>query len=353
MQEINLSVPARICFFGDHQDYLGLPVIAGTIDRYIHLSATANKAKKFNVRLADIQKSITIATDDALDAIASGDYFRSGMAVLKNHGFEFEEGYDIEISGNIPINAGLSSSSALVVAWIRFLAAAQTSSIAADDKQVGHWAYEAEVLFFDQPGGLMDQYTIAQGGLLYINTQTGDTTKLQGDLGTLVVAESGISKETLEVLKNGRIYGQRAISTVKQNYPDFDIKKATVTDYERYKNIVPEAYRSYWYAAIHNYDITLKAKAELEKPNADIKLLGSLMDAHQNILENQIKNTPSAMIALMNTARTAGAFGTKVIGSGGGGCMVAMTNEENKQRVMDAFMSAGAVAAYGAKLTNR
>ncbi|MEM9867554.1 MAG: galactokinase family protein, partial [Bacteroidota bacterium] len=33
---IEISVPARICFYGDHQDYLGLPVIAGTIDRYIN-----------------------------------------------------------------------------------------------------------------------------------------------------------------------------------------------------------------------------------------------------------------------------------------------------------------------------
>ena len=31
---------ARICFFGDHQDYLGLPVIAATIDRYIYMEAT-------------------------------------------------------------------------------------------------------------------------------------------------------------------------------------------------------------------------------------------------------------------------------------------------------------------------
>ena len=36
---IEFKTPARVCFFGDHQDYLDLPVIAGTINRYIHLKA--------------------------------------------------------------------------------------------------------------------------------------------------------------------------------------------------------------------------------------------------------------------------------------------------------------------------
>ncbi|MBC31581.1 MAG: GHMP kinase [Muricauda sp.] len=351
MPDISISVPARICFFGDHQDYLGLPVIAGTIDRYIQLVAKPNGRNEFVVRLCDLDKTQTIALDRDFGEIDKDDYLRSGMAVLNNHGFDFKKGYDIEIQGNIPLNAGLSSSSALVVAWVRFLMAAQTSNKTAENKQIGHWAYEAEVLFFGQPGGLMDQYTIAQGGLLYIDTNSGGTTKLQGDLGNLIIAESGISKKTLEVLKNGRIYGQRTIAAIKQKYPDFDIKKATVEEYEKYKDVVPEAYRPYWYAAIHNYDITLKAKVELEKRDSEIKMLGKLMDAHQNILQNQIRNTPPAMVNMMEAARDAGAFGTKIIGSGGGGCMVAITSESGKQKVIDAFISAGAVAAYEAKLT--
>ena len=40
---IKVEAPARICFFGDHQDYLNLPVIAGTINRFIHI-----EGKKIN-----------------------------------------------------------------------------------------------------------------------------------------------------------------------------------------------------------------------------------------------------------------------------------------------------------------
>ena len=137
---IEIKVPARICFYGDHQDYLGLPVIAGTIDRYINLKANPNSEKKFFLNLLDLHQESTIALDDDLKSVEPDDYFRSVMAVLKEKGFQFDQGYDIKISGNIPVNAGLSSSSALVVAWIRFLVEIQGKSGEISDYQIGRWA---------------------------------------------------------------------------------------------------------------------------------------------------------------------------------------------------------------------
>src|SRR5690606_20288121 len=168
---IEIQVPARICLFGDHQDYLGLPVIAAAIDRYIHISATPNDRGVFAIDLKDLGEGSEISLGEDLEGVEAGDFFRSGLAVLKGEGLCFDTGYDLGISGNIPINAGLSSSSALLVAWIRFLAAVQAGNKQYDDVQIGRWAYSAEVLYFDSPGGLMDQYTIAQGGLLYLDTR--------------------------------------------------------------------------------------------------------------------------------------------------------------------------------------
>ena len=37
--EIISKAPARVCLFGDHQDYLNLPVIACAIDRFIEIKA--------------------------------------------------------------------------------------------------------------------------------------------------------------------------------------------------------------------------------------------------------------------------------------------------------------------------
>jgi len=347
---IECSVPARVCFFGDHQDYLDLPVIAGTINRFIHLKASPNNSKKFNIYLPDIDQNRVIDLNQKIIKVSADDYFLSSIKVLEKKGAQFLQGYDITITGNIPVNAGLSSSSALVVAWIRFLIQAQAEPKSYTDLEVGQLTYAAEVLFFDQPGGLMDQYTIAQGGLLYIDTKTTECTSLKGNLGTLVVAESGLAKQTLSVLKKGRIYGQKAIQAIQKKHPEFVMQSAVLEDYERYKEEVPEAYLPYWYAAVYNYDLTLKAKNALQN-GGNIEQLGEWMNSHQRILEQQIQNTPKPMQHMMENAHKAGALGAKIIGSGGGGCMVAMVSPQNKSKVIEAFLSAGAKDAYEVKLT--
>ena len=76
------------------------------------------------------------------------------------------------------------------------------------------------------------------------------------------------------------------------------------------------------------------------------------MNEHQTILQDKIQNTPVEMVAMMDSARKAGAFGSKIVGSGGGGCMVALVTEETKDRVIKAFLKSGAKHAYEVNITN-
>lgn len=348
---ITSEASARICFFGDHQDYLNLPVIAGTIDRKIKIKATPNSTATYFLQLLDLDVTIIIDLNEKINLITESDYYRSSMAVLQKEGSHFTQGYDIEISGNIPLNAGISSSSALVVAWLRFLLQAQKVSSPLSNKTLGELAYASEVLYFKQPGGLMDQYTIAQGGLLYINTKTGRTSELPNTLGKLVVAESGIYKETLTVLQNARNFSQNALEVVLKKEPNFDIHTATVSSYNDYLQFVPEKYKDHWYAAIHNYLLTQEAKKALQTDKPNLKAIGTLMNEHQKILEERIQNTPTIMKIQLDAARSAGALGAKIIGSGGGGCMVAMVSDDTLQPVINAFLAKGAKSAYEVNLT--
>lgn len=349
---IKVSAPARICFFGDHQDYLNLPVIAGTINRYIQIEAEPSKENSFFIQLIDIDKVKTIDLNKKYDKIDNGDYFLSVLEVLKKAGFLFNQGYKIKLSGDIPINAGISSSSALVVAWIRFLLEIQDQKKEINDVQIGKWAYESESSFFNQPGGIMDQYTIAQKGLLYINTQTTRTERLNPNIGCLVIAESGLAKRTLGVLQKARSYSQSAIAAVLDKVPQFEIHSANESEYEEYLHFVPEIYRDHWYAAIFNHLLTQKARKMLISGSLDIEQLGNYMNAHQKILQQRIQNTPEIMQKQMQAACNAGALGAKIIGSGGGGCMVAMVTENTKEKVIQAFLNKGAKTAYEISLSS-
>ena len=347
---IAIQVPARICFFGDHQDYLGLPVIAGTINQYITLRATPNTTFKFHIHLKDLGQLVVVAIDPKKEAIEEGDFFSAAIAVLMTKGLSFSKGYTVEISGNIPINAGLSSSSAVTIAWIRFLVGIQQEQVNVTDKEIGQWAYETEVSFFKAPGGIMDHLTIAQGGLLYIDTKTQQTERLKGHLGELVVAESGIPKKTLSVLKNAKVFAQNAIAAIQKRHPEFQLIHAEASDYERYLSLVPFEYRQHWYAAVHNYQITKTAKKLLSMGKLSAKKLGKLMDLHQEILQTHIQNTPPKMVEMILAAKKAGALGVKTVGSGGGGCILAMVHSSTKEKVIAAFLQQGAVNAYEVQL---
>ncbi len=160
---LSVKAPGRICFFGDHQDYLGLPVIAATINRFIYMDATPREDKALVLNLSDIGQRKTILLDQPIASLVSRDYFRSAIRVLAREEIKIEQGFTIQIYGDIPIEAGLSSSSAMVVAWVRLLLKIGAPDQLFSDEQIAQWSYQAEVMEFNEPGGLMDQYTIALG----------------------------------------------------------------------------------------------------------------------------------------------------------------------------------------------
>ena len=211
-------------FFGDHQDYLNLPVIAGTIDRFIEIKGERNGKEYLRLKLIDFNSIIKINLNETLELIENGDYLRSSIRVLKRNGIILTEGYDIEIKGNIPIKSGLSSSSALTIAWLRFLTKAAVPDKKIEDEQFAKWAYESEVLEFNEAGGLMDQYTISIGGMLYIDTINASYKRLNVKLGNLIVGDSGIEKKTQEILTRLKGGAKKAIEILQKIIPTLRFK---------------------------------------------------------------------------------------------------------------------------------
>ena len=347
---IKTKAPGRICFFGDHQDYLSLPVIAGTIDRFIKIEGKLNGEKALRLNLIDFDSQVKIDLNESMENLKKGDYFRSSMRVLKKSGIVLKEGYDIEIKGNIPIKAGLSSSSALTVAWIRFLTKAAEPNNKFDDELIAKWAYESEVIEFNEAGGLMDQYTISIGGMLHIDTRNADYTNLKTSLGTLIVGDSGIEKNTQEVLTRLKSGALRAIKIIQEHNPDFMINNAKKQDFYDLRKHLPFELHPYFYAAIFNHDITQNALLEFKNPLPDHTKIANLVNAHQEILDKKLNNTPQEMIFMMKAAENAGASAVKIVGSGGGGCFFAMTDLESEQKVIDSIMDAGARSAFSVNL---
>ena len=349
---LSVKAPGRICFFGDHQDYLGLPVIAATIDRYIYMEATPKEEKTLSIELLDLDKQETLSFDENFDLLAPRDYFRSVIRVLKRAGINLRQGYHVKIHGDIPLESGLSSSSAMVVAWTRLLLKLAQPQHCYSDEQIAQWSYTAEVLEFNEPGGLMDQYTIALGGMVCLNTVTGSYQRLSAPWESVIIGDSGIKKSTLSVLSQAKDNALEALEIVKTQDPSFQLEKAGKATYLQTEDLLPSALKPYWYAAIHNHLITQEALSLLNQPTIEMNKLGQLINAHQTILQHQIKNTPSRIIEMMEAANVKGAYGTKIVGSGGGGCFVALCSQDSTANVIKAIETTGARQAFSVNITS-
>ena len=347
MRKIISLAPGRTCLFGDHQDYLGLPVIACAISKNIKLTAIENGLRTFNINKPDINQKRVINIDDEITDIEKGDHLLYALKVLRRYNCIPDKGYDIEIAGNLPINAGTSSSSAVVVSWVNFLIEAFGINVEVSPEIISQIAYEAEVLEQRAPGGKMDHYSIGVGNIVYL--ETGDDFSceiIDTPLNGVIIGESGIPKETVGLLSELREKTWLAIHRIKNEIHDFDIKKAKKENLRMYLNYLPDSLQGYLYAAIMNHDITQKAYVEFKKPQPDLNKIGELMNQHHNILKNVLKITVPRIDDMINGALEAGALGAKIVGSGGGGSIVVLAPKNKEQKVIEGILNAGGIDAY-------
>lgn len=344
------TAPARICLFGDHQDYLNLPIIACAIDRKIEIRAEENGSNYLKINLQDLNKVEEVNFTEDLPQAKNGDFIRLALQVLRRYNCIPDKGYDIQISGDIPVNAGLSSSSAFTVGWIQFLVNAFGIDEKITPQLLARLAYETEVIEQGSSGGKMDQYTIGIGEMIYLNTLDDQVEKINADLSNLIIGVSGVAKDTFGTLAMLKKNAWASIELAKEHQPDFDIQTA---DLEEMKNLLPlvdESLRKTFEAAVGNHVITQKAKIELLKPTIDLAMLGKLMNDHHSYLRDNLRITVPRIDAMIDGAMGAGALGAKIVGSGGGGCIVALTDGGTTSAVIQAIKAAGAIDAFVVKV---
>ena len=341
------TAPGRVCLFGDHQDYLGLPVIACAINKYIELEAVQNDLNVFRIKMPDIGQYREIDINDAFDVLNKRDYFASSLRVVRRYGYIPNKGYDLTITGDLAINSGLSSSSALIVAWVQFLMHVFGAGKKNIPDLISQIAYEAEVLEHKESGGKMDQYSIGIGNILHINmSQDFDYTVIGKSLDGLIIGESGIPKDTVGLLVQKKNMAKKAIDVIKQHEPDFNLKTITLEQYDNYTEYLSEDLQVYFHAAVKNHSITKKALIEFEKEDRDLNRIGLLMTEHHIVLKDQLKITVPLIDDMIEASLKAGASGAKIVGSGGGGCIVAIAPPGKKDEIIQVMLSVGAKAAY-------
>ncbi len=341
VRRVTASAPGRLCLFGEHQDFLGLPVIALAMTREITFVGVPRGDSVLRLDLPDVAGRDEFDAREELPYRHRRDYLRSAANVLRRAGLPMSQGYDIAVHGNIPINAGCGSSSSMVIAWLGFLVAAQDGEFPSDAATIAQLGYQTEVLEFEEPGGMMDHYTSALGGLVHIKTE-GDIEcrRLPAQLSGFVLGDSLEPKETTETLARSRQAMTGAVAVARRELPHFDIHTTELDEARTVFDELEPRGREMLEGNLVNRDLCRAGRALLAGAQPDLQEVGRLLFAHHEQLSRNIQVSTPKLDAMVEAARAAGALGAKMNGSGGGGCMFAFA-PGREEAVAEAIESAG------------
>jgi galactokinase len=326
---VRVSTPGRICLFGEHQDYLHLPVVPCAISLRIAITGTHRTDTLGVIDLPDIAGRESFPLEGEVPYGAERDYFRSTFNVLRRRGFTFSRGVQCTVRGEIPINSGTSSSSALIVTWANFLMQMSDQAHHPAPDELARIAHEAEVVEFGEPGGMMDHFSTAFGGVIAIDFHPEITVHpLHPQFGPFVLGDSGEPKDTKGILARVKDRVLAATERLLQAHPDFSLQTVSPTDLNQYSGEVSRDEKELLAGTLRNRELTREARALLSESTTDHRAFGGLLNEHQNVLRDVLRISTPKIDRMLSAAINAGAYGGKINGSGGGGCMFVYAPED-------------------------
>lgn len=296
----------KTILFGEHFVVHGVPGIASAVDSAA--DATVKKAQK-GINVTDERSGAKgYAEKKKLQQLESIERMLAAMGMDPK-----KVALDIWLGGNLPGFSGLGASAASSVAIAR--AIAEEFNLDLSDERINDVAYEAEKAYAGNPSGI-DNTAATFGGLIWFKKD------LAG--GSNMIEQLSIREPVEIVIGNTGIVANT---------------KAMVAGVAERKKKNPDKY-----VAIFGQAEELAHKGRRALKEFDLRQVGKLMDENHRLLQ-EIEVSCKELDYLVDLAREMGAFGAKMTGGGGGGCMLALTPGKKLQEAV-----AGAMENEGFKV---
>ena len=282
------KAPGKIILFGEHFVVYENRAILGAINKYA--TVTSEKTNTDNILISSSLGQSSIQKDEDVSNVEKKfrPFFFIAREVIEKN--DFDKGITIKIESDIPIGAGLGSSSACCVA-----AAASILNLfnSADEKEVLELAINAEKTIFPNTSGA-DCTVSVSGGIIEYQK------------------EKGFSKiETKNEINFIIINSEQVHSTDKVVER---VRKFKENNSEVFTELCSEEER-----------LITKALDSMKKN--DLETIGKCMAQNQMFLE-QIGVSNDELLSITKEIEKI-TFGAKITGAGDGGCIIALTQNDD------------------------
>lgn len=341
-----VEVPLRLSPLGAHIDHQGGIVTGLTVDRSVRLAATPTREPL--LRFASAQFDGTIEIDPAAPPAGRvgdwGDYLRAAA-------WAFGEAYPLRVglvgtlSGEL-VGAGLSSSAAVLVAYLSALA--EANEVELGPRELVDLAVRAENAYVGVASGRLDPSVIVHGAerrLIRIDCSSLAVEALaapaDAPLPTLLVAFSGVRRGLSSTAYNARVAecreaARRLLAAAGEPAPP-DVRLADVDPriFAEHAARLADPLRR---RALHFFSETDRVREGIEAwRRGRLARFGELVTASgESSIANYECGTPP-LVALYELLRRApGVLGTRFSGAGFGGSCLALVAPDAAEQVIAA-----------------
>lgn len=305
------SAPGKIILFGEHFVVYDKPAILASLNRRIYVEAIRkhyginNEIVINNELFGNKYYPISIISNLKEQKIMSDEYYPILFIIKKifNEN-KYKEGLEFTFKSDIPYGMGLGSSAAAAVATVAALSKIFNKKV--EDKKILKLAIEAEKLVHKNSSGA-DCIISAQGGLIFFQKHTRFKKVVPKKELSFILINTGIRHSTGQLVNIVKKYQQ-------QNPREFvDLCKSSE-------------------------EITKRAARALE--DGDNIMVGELMTENQRLL-HKIGVSNKIIDRIINLCSGYGALGSKITGAGGGGCILVLTKQENRENFISKIRKEG------------
>lgn len=339
MNSITTYAPGRAELLGNHTDYNEGFVLAIAVDRGTTIRGSIRDDRNIHLHSHELNKDQDIILDQlASERVAPWSRYILGVVDQFRRNELNIGGFDADISGNLALGAGLSSSASLEIATVLFLAKA--FNVRLESIQMAHLAQMAENDFVGVRCGLLDQITSLMSRAeqaTFIDCRSFEVRHVPlSDKTSLVLANSGVKHALVGGEYNerrsdceaaARALGVRSLRDATSEMLQSQKSKLADRIYHRALHVVGENER------------VLEASDALQ--NGNLARFGELMFASHESSRIHFENSCPELDQLVETARhTPGIYGARLSGGGFGGATINLVEAGREEEVVRALTAA-------------
>jgi galactokinase len=330
-EAILYTSPGRINLIGEHTDYNGGFVLPGAIDKAMYAAIKPNGTNKVHAFALDLNESSEFGLreeDKPKEGFAK--YIFGVVREINKRGKEVP-GFDIVISGDVPLGAGMSSSAALESA-VGF-ALNDQFNLGFTRQELATIGQSTEHNYVGVKCGIMDQFASClgkEGSLIRLDCRSLEYEYVPFDPKgyKLVLLNTCVAHELASSAYNKRREScESVVAAIAKRHPE--VKLLRDSNWDQLKEVKDEVSAEDYLRAefvIGEIQRLLDACEALKK--GDYETVGKKMyETHEGLSKKYEVSCPE-LDFLNDKAKEYGVTGSRVMGGGFGGCTINLVKDE-------------------------